>query len=437
MARQQLDYFDDPLAVGTRVREARERAALTQRDLAFPGCTAAYISRIERGERVPSLQILREFARRLGVTEDFLARGADPDVRLPALVEAEALLRLGSYGEAEALLADALATTIDESERARVLAVLGEIALHTSDPRTAIELLEQAVRSDPRLEEKDPRFGEVLGRAYARAADYAAAITVFERNRGRAAASGDLLNETRYGALLANALADSGNFGAAEQLVAHVVDLADAIGDPLARARLLWSQSRLRTLQHDADGASRYAHRALELLEGTDHAYYAAVAHQLLAHIELDRGNPEAALDLLDRATVLVDQSGRRYDRALLRLERARAFLALGERDQAAAIAMEAAGTLNDASPLDAGRSYCLIAGVFSALGDTDRAIELYELAVEALKRTPNRYLVEAYTALAELLEATGDKDRAFEVLKDAMQVQKESGRMLAGAAPI
>ena len=57
--------------------EAREAAGLSQRELAFPGCSAAYISRIERGERIPSLQVMRELARRTGVSEAFLARGRE------------------------------------------------------------------------------------------------------------------------------------------------------------------------------------------------------------------------------------------------------------------------------------------------------------------------------------------------------------------------
>ena len=70
-------YADDPVLVGRRLRSAREAAGLSQRALSFPGCTAAYISRIEAGERWPSLQLLREFAHRLGVTEEFLAFGHD------------------------------------------------------------------------------------------------------------------------------------------------------------------------------------------------------------------------------------------------------------------------------------------------------------------------------------------------------------------------
>jgi len=43
------------------------------KQLAFPGCSAAYVCRIEAGERVPSPRILAELARRLGVTTAELA----------------------------------------------------------------------------------------------------------------------------------------------------------------------------------------------------------------------------------------------------------------------------------------------------------------------------------------------------------------------------
>jgi transcriptional regulator with XRE-family HTH domain len=59
------------------VKEARRRARLTLRQLAFPGCSAAYLSQIERGARTPSLQVLAELAARLDVRVEFLARGAD------------------------------------------------------------------------------------------------------------------------------------------------------------------------------------------------------------------------------------------------------------------------------------------------------------------------------------------------------------------------
>lgn len=75
--RARTPHYDDPAAVGTRLFDAREAAGLSQRELAFPGCSAAYISRIERGERVPSLQVMRELARRAGVSEQALAYGRE------------------------------------------------------------------------------------------------------------------------------------------------------------------------------------------------------------------------------------------------------------------------------------------------------------------------------------------------------------------------
>src|SRR5258708_952200 len=68
-------HYDDPDAVGQRILEARSRAKISQRQLAFPGCSAAYISRIENGQRVPSLQVLRVIADRLATTEERLAYG--------------------------------------------------------------------------------------------------------------------------------------------------------------------------------------------------------------------------------------------------------------------------------------------------------------------------------------------------------------------------
>ncbi len=75
--RARTPHYDDPAAVGRRVHEARDAAGLSQRELSFPGCSAAYISRIERGERIPSLQVMREIARRTGVSEQVLAFGRE------------------------------------------------------------------------------------------------------------------------------------------------------------------------------------------------------------------------------------------------------------------------------------------------------------------------------------------------------------------------
>lgn len=89
-------HIDDPVAVGRRLKVARVAAGLSQRQLSFPGCSAAYISRLEAGDRVPSLQLLRKLALKLDADEEYLATGVKRvEQPPPELVEAEVARRLG------------------------------------------------------------------------------------------------------------------------------------------------------------------------------------------------------------------------------------------------------------------------------------------------------------------------------------------------------
>src|SRR5205085_10154494 len=108
MPKRNWTYVEDPVALGARLREARREAGMSQRELAFPGCTAVYICRIESGQRTPSLQVLRELAKRLGVTEELLLTGKElaPD-GTDSLLEAEVALRLDQIELAEHLFTEA------------------------------------------------------------------------------------------------------------------------------------------------------------------------------------------------------------------------------------------------------------------------------------------------------------------------------------------
>src|SRR5256714_15688556 len=81
-------HIDDPKELGMRLREAREKAGVSQRKLAFAGCTNAYISRLESGHRIPSLQLIHEFARRLNVSPQWLASGGEELDEGPAALDA-------------------------------------------------------------------------------------------------------------------------------------------------------------------------------------------------------------------------------------------------------------------------------------------------------------------------------------------------------------
>jgi tetratricopeptide (TPR) repeat protein len=434
MPRQKSTHVDSPQAVGERLRTARVRTGLSQRQLSFPGCSPAYISRIESGDRIPSLQLLRELGKRLRVSEDFLATGEEPiGDRGAALLEAEVALRLGELEEAERLYAAALARARDRTSNADATAGLGHVAFRNGDPRRAIRHFEEALSLYEDDESRHPDLADNLGRAYAMVGELESAIAVFEHCREEAEARDDWLLALQFSVLLAHALIDAGNLGRADELLGRAIATGKDSQSPSVRAQLYWSQSRLHEEKNDPETAARYARRALELLLLTEDTYRTARAHQLLAYIELSRDNAENALDLLARGWPLIEQSGNKLERAQYRLEEARALAKLGRSEEAAALAMQISGLIADAAPEDAARGYAVLGSVYEELGEPDRAREVYELAAELLEaRNPNRYLIDVYSKLADLADACGRKEEAYEYMKKAVGQQRAVSETLA-----
>jgi transcriptional regulator with XRE-family HTH domain len=121
-------HVDDPAAVGRRLNEARLAAGLSQRQLSFPGCSAAYISRLEAGARVPSLQLLRKLAAKLNADEEYLATGVERiEQAPPELVEAEVAHRLGDHELAKQRYEQVLEATTAPAARARAAQVLAQL----------------------------------------------------------------------------------------------------------------------------------------------------------------------------------------------------------------------------------------------------------------------------------------------------------------------
>jgi transcriptional regulator with XRE-family HTH domain len=424
MPREKSTHVDDPAAVGRRLKEARERAGLSQRQVAFRGCSPAYISRIESGGRTPSLQILRELGERLGVSEDYLATGRERlNETHSRLVEAEVALRLDETETAERLYRDGLGDAKTDRERAEALAGLGHVAFRKGDPSAAIEHLERATELLGAGAEEQFLLADTLGRSYALTGELERAIAVFARSLAAAESRGDAIETMRFAVLLANAQIDMGAFEQAASLLEQISALVDESRDPILRARLYWSRSRLHSEQGDAHTGVYFARRALEILQLTEHEWYTARAYQLLAYTELDRGHAAEAIELLERGWPLLEKTGNELEKAQYRLEEARALAQLGEHERAGALAMELTPSIERAAPEDAGRGFAVLARVYEDLGETARAIELFELAADRLERNPNRFLLDVYRRLAGLLEREDRKDDALRVLQRAIQL--------------
>lgn len=131
--------MDDPATIGHRVQRLRTQRGLTQRQLAEPSYTPAYVSTLESGKVRPSETALRFLAERLGTTYEELATGRPAhlatELRL-ALTDAHQQLATGTADEAAVryrrLLADAEHLGL-VPEQAEALLGLGDCALETGE----------------------------------------------------------------------------------------------------------------------------------------------------------------------------------------------------------------------------------------------------------------------------------------------------------------
>ncbi len=149
---------DEPADIGRRVLRLRTEKGLTQRQLAEPAYTAAYVSTLEAGRVRPSENALRHLAERLGTTVEELATGRPPHLATGLrmrLTDARRTLATGAAQDAaeqfRALRDEAAGLTLVTEQSAALLG-LGDCALETGDlveARDHFAAAEQLLADEP------------------------------------------------------------------------------------------------------------------------------------------------------------------------------------------------------------------------------------------------------------------------------------------------
>jgi transcriptional regulator with XRE-family HTH domain len=415
MPRQKGTHVDDPREVGTRLRATRLAKGVSQRALSFPGCTAAYISRIEAGERTPSYQLLLELGKRLGVSASYLATGEE-EAQFSDVETADLLLRLGETERAEAIYEELThSSSVDEQGRGHL--GLGLIAFSGGRLDESIDRFESARTL---LEDKwrlDPSGPENYVRAMAMTGRLEEAIAEADRLLSETA-DDDTITRERYTVLLANALIDTGGFDRATELIGSALADSGLQADPLRLIQLLWSQSRLHTARGEHETAAEYARRAIGVVELTEFAAYAARARQVLAYIENENDNPEAALETLDAGWQAMQDARDPYLSVIYRLERARALVKQSRLDEARELTAEVLDATAGLGAVDRARALGTVAKVLASTGDKQQAIDVFESAAAQLEEIGSPLVRDVYIDWADLLDQMGRRDEAYDVLR-------------------
>jgi tetratricopeptide (TPR) repeat protein len=381
--------------IGERLKRLRLDRGLSQRELAAPGVSYAYISRIEAGTRQPSVKALRRLAAKLEVSADYLETGSDLDAagaRELELTDLELAVRLGEHADAEARL-EALCREADAAgdraaaSRARV--ALAQLALEAGKYDRAVTLLEATVAGEPFSPVDRFDIYANLGRAYAAGGRPERAVDLYEKCvAGVVDAGGDPSLETRYATLLSYALSDMGEIARAEQVVQQALDRVEDTADPYMRVRLYWSMARLAHTEGRESVALTHVRKAIALLQATDDTFHLARAHILAAGITLGREDGPGAEAHVEVAERLLGTAAAPQDAFELRHCRSRIALLGGRVDEAVGRAREALEIGRAAQPADEGAALHALADALTAAGETDEALQSYARAVDLLEQS-------------------------------------------------
>jgi transcriptional regulator with XRE-family HTH domain len=417
--------------VGQRIRRLRLEHGLSQPELAGPGVSSAYLSRIENSTRKPSLKAIRHIANKLGVDPHYIETGEpiDPLTRIELEIsDAELALRIGSHSdealEVAAANAGAEARDLSPALAARASAVIGLIAYKGGRHDYAITQLERVTESGHLTVETRPDVWQALGAAYMAAGRMRDAADLWEGvldslDQERAA---PLI--VRFNAYLAWAYSEMGMADRARPALAAATELAeDEQVIPQVRVSVLWEQARQAWQEEDGRAALVHMRRAVAVLETTEDTHALGRAHLTCAQFLSMDGDPEAIAVHLDRAESLLGKQAEREELGVLRAERSKLAARAGDARLALRLAQEAAELFGGDARHIGLREHTL--GFAYASGDDlDSARPHYESAIEdASARGQWREAASITHELARLLRDAGKQKEALDAFDRAAEL--------------
>ena len=382
--------------LGTRLRQLRVSAGLTQSELAGDRFSKEYVSQIERGKTRPTAETLAWIAERLSVDVSYLQTGQSWNEYAEvesAVTRAEAAIEGQQFEEALSALEGLTFSPEGRELEFRALLVEGWAQMYFGELRPALDVLARARELSEQHGFSDVDRADVLYR----------------------------MGVCRYKLTSINT---------AQTLLSEALDLADRSGLPCDRLRshILEWRSRCSRRQRDFEAAREDIERALELAERLDDTL--TVAHVTFqASIVAERdGHWLRARALAERAKELYETHGDQLNLGRMLNNLGGLNYLLGKPDDAVAYLKRAFSVaLEVGSEPDAAQAVSSLAQVHLGTGEWRLAEEQSRHALELLEGRPD-FLDETGNALIVLGRSLLEQDR----LEEAEQAFAEAELNLA-----
>ncbi|MFE2169031.1 tetratricopeptide repeat protein [Streptomyces sp. NPDC059447] len=438
--------MDEPADIGRRVQRLRSELGLTQRRLAEPSYTSAYISTLESGKVRPSETALRFLAERLGTSYEELATGRPAhlatELRL-ALADAQQTLATGEADEAadryRALLARAEELALP-AEQAEARLGLGDCALESGELAAAIGHFEEAERL--LADEPLPRRARpIRGRAVAHllSGELRYACYLLESTIDELGASGLADPEALvllYAAVIGPYI-DMGAHARAARAAELALALAPQVGDPALVAgmhrqvaRTFLAEGRIA----DADASLAKAQEIYgQLRLRTDLAH----CHWMRGYVHAQNGELASAERELRTARSMLSARRAALYTAQVEVELADVLRRLGRYEEAAGLLSALLELGERHGRVHAGGAHRLLGLMAEERGETDAAERHYVQALALLERSgATGDLADLCRLLGDLLRRTGRIEAALDAYRTGLGHRAAPGTTTLGPVP-
>jgi tetratricopeptide (TPR) repeat protein len=424
------------LSLGSRLKKIRTERGMTQKELAAPSYTHAYISTIEAGRRTPSRDALAHFAAKLGVGVDELMTGRPPDL-IPQLQlrlsEARRLVSAGDFEEADANYARTereahrygLVRLEAKAREGRGLAAerSGNLEVAIEHYETAEELLDPespVARAD--VVSAKARCLQMLGETRYAAYALESLLEMLERR--------DLRDPTalvRLHASLVAAYFELGLYKKASASADKALSMAAKVEDPEGLAAMHINAARV--LLHDgrSQDAEDSLRRAEELYKQLDLQSETGSAYLAQGYIMAREDRVGEARDKLRLAIEHFERHPNPVDEATAINELARLERLDGKERVALELLDRSIKLLRDSDVAELGLAY-RERGLCLARSDATLAEKSFRTAIELYERSEETVQLPAtYRALGDLLSDGGDRDGGCEAYRTGILVLEEA----------
>lgn len=414
------------------MKQARHEAGLSLAQVGKGLVTAPAIYLIETGRTRPSLPTLEHIAQRTGKPVEFFL--ADPggatDETQARLVELEAMVAEGRYGEAVELGASLLELGTSAYRLGRIRYFLAMAYLQLGQPERGVALLADA-RAHFEAINDGVMLAECLGAqaslAYmTRRAD---SLQLAEKALEvcRSLDPVPLPTEARLLGIVAAAHVANQDWDKAVELYEAAIEASGPLFDLRHLATIYSGLGRAYDALGQVDTAARYAMRSVALLEILRDRVSLARAENALGLIFKARGDDERSRQHLERSRELSPESELGAGRSLVLLSLCELALERDELGQASAYANEAlklATSWNEGA--NVAEAHVRLGRVADRQGDRAATDQEFKLAIEGFEQVGAQdRLFECHGIYAEILEKRGDVAEAYAQMKLALQASR------------